>query len=131
MVLPLLALPAELQALFVVLLADAATAGRLAQASQSCKELLQQRLATLREEFRLQQQARMAAYSNQRRAALLQFFRPGEGGATFVCNAHAMAGGTPCGMRLRARGSLSVLFNHLRNYHSAEYTSLMLMLGEM
>jgi len=37
MVLPLLTLPAELQALFTLLLADWTTAGRLAQASHECK----------------------------------------------------------------------------------------------
>ena len=30
-----------------------------------------------------------------------------------------------------ARLRLNVLFNHLRNHHSAEYTALMLMLEEM
>ena len=46
MVLSLLELPPELQALFVLRLADAATAGRLAQASHTCKELLEQRPAS-------------------------------------------------------------------------------------
>ena len=72
MVLPLLALPPELQALFVLLLADVAIAGRLAQASQACKELQQQRLASLREERQLAAQARMVAYSTKKRAFVLR-----------------------------------------------------------
>ena len=120
MVLALLELPPELQSLFVLRLADVATAGRLAQASHSCKELLQQRLVDLREERRLAEAARVAALAAARRAALLQFFQPGQGVDEYHCIAHAMAGGTPCGRRLRTRGSLSVLINHLRTFHSAE-----------
>ena len=40
-----------------------------------------------------------------------------------------MAGGTPCGCRIRVRGgSLTVLMNHLMRYHAAEYSALMLQL---
>ena len=60
MVLPLLTLPEELQAHFVLLLADVMTAGRLARSSRACKRLVQHRLAALveakRNELRERQQ---------------------------------------------------------------------------
>ena len=59
MVMPLLELPPELQALFVLRLADAAIGGRLAQTCKYCKELLEQRLGALREEHRLAAQAQI------------------------------------------------------------------------
>ena len=85
MVLPLLTLPAELQALFVVLLADAATAGRLAQASHACKALLKQRLVALHEEHRLAAQARMYAIRNRKRIAVMKLFEKVDGGALHRC----------------------------------------------
>ena len=128
MVLPLLELLPELQALFVALLADAATAGRLAQANKHCKELLEQRLAALQEERRLAKQAHEEARRQRKRAALLQFFEEVDGGAAYDCKAHIMAGGTPCGRRLRParNGSLNVLMRHLECYHSHEYGVLMM-----
>ena len=61
MVLPLLTLPAELQAHFVLLLADVMTAGRLARSSRTCKQLVQHRLAALVEAKR--NELRVAAAS--------------------------------------------------------------------
>ena len=133
MVLPLLALPGELQALFALLLADATTAGRLAQASRSCKELLRQRLVDLRQERRLAEQARMEAQRRRKHAAVLEHFEAIDGGAFYECKAHSMAGGTPCGQRLHVprSGSVMVLMKHMQCYHSAEYSALMLTLEQM
>ena len=127
MVLPLLTLPAELQALFVVLLADAATAGRLAQASHACKALLQQRLVALHEEHRLAAQARMYAIRNRKRIAVMKLFEKVDGGALHRCKSHNVAFGTPCGRLLRVprSGSLQVLMKHLQQFHAAEYSALM------
>ena len=126
--LPLLALPPELQALFVLLLVDATTAGRLAQASKHCKKLLEQRLAALHEDRRLAQQARKKARRQREREALLELFEEVDGGAFYNCKAHAVAGGTPCGCRLRSEhGSVRVttrMWHHLQGYHPAEYTAL-------
>ena len=72
MLLPLLDLAPELQSLFVLLLVDTATAGRLAQASSACKELLQHRLDELREERRGVEQARMEE-TKQRTGSALPF----------------------------------------------------------
>jgi len=133
MALPLLTLPAELQALFAQLLVDATTAGRLAQASRACQRVLLQRLVQLREERRLAAQAQMAAMRQQKRAAVLEFFEAIDGGAFYRCKAHTVAFGTPCGKQLRAprSGSLSVLMQHLQHYHAAEYGALMLTLEQM
>lgn len=133
MVLPLLELVPELQEHFVLLLVDAATAGRLAQASQACKQLLQPRLIELRKERRLAAQAQMEARRQQRRAALLEFYEQIGSGTVYRCKAHTMAGGTPCGRQLRVprSGSLQVLMQHLSHYHSAEYASLKLALEMM
>ena len=132
MVLPLLELPPELQALFVLRLADAAIAGRLAQTSKYCKELLKQRLAALREERRLAAQAQMEARRQRKQAALLEFFEAVDGGPFHRCKAHVLAMGTPCGKQLRVprSGSLQVFFSHLQRFHSAEYTALMLQLAQ-
>lgn len=133
MVLPVLELMPELQALFVLRLADAATAGRLAQTSKYWKELLEQRLAALREERRLAAQAQMEAQRQQKRAALLEFFEAVDGGPIHRCKAHVLAMGTPCGRQLRMpnSGSLIVFMSHLQRFHSAEYTALMLQLAQM
>ena len=74
MVLPLLSLPAELQALFALLLDDWTTAGRLAQASHACKLLLQQRLGELREKRRLAARTQLQAQRQPKHTVLLQFF---------------------------------------------------------
>jgi len=127
MVLPLLELVPELQAHFMLLLADAATAGRLAQTSHACNLLLQQRLVELREE-RLAARAQLQAQRQRKHTALLQFFEAVDGGAYHKCKAHAMAGGTPCGKRLRASSSLATtnrrLVLHLRDCHAPEYGML-------
>ena len=133
MVLPLLKLMPELQALFVLRLADAAIAGRLAQTSKYCKELLEQRLGALREERRVAAQARMEALRQQKRAALLELFEAVDGGPFHRCKAHVLAMGTPCGRLLRMphSGSLTVFMSHLQRFHSAEHTALMLQLSQM
>ena len=139
----LLTLPPELQLLFVELLvaADLVAAGRLAQASVACKQLLQHPLAALLEKRRLAQQARMEAQRQRQRAAMLEFFTPSLCGLFLQCNAHAMAGGTPCGRAIRAardayspRSASSMhqaLIAHLQNFHSAEYGAFMLSLQDM
>jgi hypothetical protein len=128
MVLPLLELVPELQAHFVLLLADAATAGRLAQTSHACKLLLQQRLVELHDERRLAARAQLQAQRQRKHTALLQFFEAVDGGAYHTCKAHAMDGGTPCGKRLRASSSLATtnrrLMLHLRDCHATEYGML-------
>ena len=133
MALPLLTLPDELQAHFALLLVDATTAGRLAQANRACQRLLLQRLVQLREERRLRQQAQMAAMRQRKRAAVLECFEAIDGGAFYHCKAHTVAFGTPCGKQLRAprSGSLSLLMRHLQHYHPAEYGALMLILQQM
>ena len=76
MALPLLTQPAELQAHFVLLLADVMTAGRLAQSSRTCKQLVQHRLAALveakRNELRVAAASRYGAGS--RSAAVCAHF---------------------------------------------------------
>ena len=125
MVLPLLSLPAELKALFALLLDDWTTAGRLVQASHACKLLMQQRLVELREKRRLAARTQLQAQRQRKHTVLLQFFEAVDGGAYHNCKAHAMAGGTPCGKRLRASSSLAttnkLLMLHLRNYHATVY----------
>ena len=135
MVLPLLTLPPELQALFVVLLVDETTAGRLAQGSRACKQLVQQHLIEFQEERRLAAEARKAAKRQQRRAALFDLFEEADGGAFYTCKVHAVAGGTPCGRQLRiARQNLKVstlMLAHLARYHVAEYTALKILLEQL
>ena len=87
MALPLLTLPDELQAHFALLLVDATTAGRLAQANRACQRMLLQRLVQLREERRLRQQAQMAAMRQRKRAAVLECFEAIDGGAFYRCKA--------------------------------------------
>ena len=81
MVLSLLELPPELQALFVLRLADVATAGRLARASHTCKELLQARLEVLKEQRRLAAQQAAQARLERKRAMIISCFEPLEEGA--------------------------------------------------
>ena len=134
MVLPILLLPAELQALFVLVLADERTAGRLAQASHECKQLLpQQCLVQIREAHRLAEKAQMEARRQRKRAVVLELFEAVDGGPFHVCKANAMTGGTPCGKRLHVArsGSLQVLMRHLASFHSAEYSALMLTLEQI
>ena len=133
MVLPLLTLPAELQALFVLLLADVTTAGQLAQGSRACQRLLLQRLVQLRQERRLAAQAQMEAMRQRKRAAILECFEAVDGGVFYRCKVHTVAFGTPCGKQLRAprSGSLQVLMSHMQHYHSSEYGALMLTLEQM
>ena len=88
MVLPLLSLPVELQALFALLLVDSTTAGRLAQASHACKVLLRHRLEVLHEE-RLAAQARMQAMRQRKRAAVLELFEAVDDGPSYRCKAHS------------------------------------------
>jgi hypothetical protein len=128
MVLPLLELVPELQALFVALLVDATTAGRLAQASRVCKELLKPRLVALRAGLRLAAQARREELRQRKRAAVLQLFEVVDGGAFYRCMAHVWSGGTPCGKHLHVArsGSLSRLMCHLQQYHADEYRAAML-----
>ena len=75
----------------------------------------------------------MEAMRQRKRAALLEHFEAVDEGAFYACKAHAMAGGTPCGRRLRIprSGSLQVLVQQLQCYHAAEYGALMLALENM
>jgi hypothetical protein len=133
MVLPLHTLPADVQELFARLLADATTAGRLAQASRACQQLLLQRLIDLCEERRLAAQAQMEARRQRKRAAVIQCFEAIDGGAFYRCKAHNVAFGTLCGKQLRAprSGSLQVLMSHMQHKHPAEYGALMFTLEHM
>ena len=137
MVLPLLTLPPELQALFVVLLVDETTAGRLAQGSRACKQLVQQRLVEFQEERRLAAEARKAAKRQQRRAALFDLFEEADGGALHLqgtcCGwwnakwppaAHRPA--EPEGQQLS-----TLMLAHLARYHVAEYTALKILLEQL
>ena len=73
MVLRMRALPLELQANVVQLLDDVTTAGRLAQASHSCKQLLQQLLAIFTEAKRNEVEAKR----NELRAAAASRYTAG------------------------------------------------------
>jgi hypothetical protein len=119
---------ARAAALFVALLVDATTAGRLAQASRVCKELLKPRLVALRAGLRLAAQARREELRQRKRAAVLQLFEVVDGGAFYRCMAHVWSGGTPCGKHLHVArsGSLSRLMCHLQQYHADEYRAAML-----
>ena len=114
MVLPLLSLPAELQSLFVVLLVDVVTAGRLAQACSECKELLVERLLELRKERRAAEQARNEEQRTRKRNAILGCFENIDGGAYYQCK------DPRCMCRLRAtRGrDMQVLLAHLKRKHA-------------
>ena len=128
MLLPLLDFAPELQSLFVLLLVDTATAGRLAQASSACKELLQHRLDELREERRGVEQARMEETKQRKRTAILWCFEEVDGGAFYECKLLCTADGTPCGCRLRAsnRGRINVLSlkAHLECKHAALFAMM-------
>ena len=65
MVLPLLALPAELQASVMRLVSDVTTAGRLAQASRVCGQLLQHFIEAKRNELRAAAASRHMAGSQR------------------------------------------------------------------
>ena len=126
MVLSLLELPPELQALFVLRLADVATAGRLARASHTCKELLQARLEVLKEQRRLAAQQAAQARLERKRAMIISCFEPLEEGAiVFRCITHRQAWGTtPCRCTLKIphdRLKLSSMLNHIKNRHPTEY----------
>ena len=143
MVLRLLELVPELQALFVALLVDVTTAGRLAQASLACKVLLQQRLIVLREERRLAEQARMSAMRERKRTAVLELFEAVDGEALYRCKAPTFTSGamvttiSTCGQLLcpavvpHTTDSSQVLVSHLMCHHSAEFRALMLQLQQM
>ena len=130
----MLTLPPELQALFVLLLVDATTAGRLAQASRHCKKLLEQQLAALHEDRRLAQQARKKArrQSASAKPSSSCLRKPTAGPFTTARHMQWLwelgCGGTPCGCRLRSEhGSVRVttrMWHHLQGYHPAEYTAL-------
>ena len=87
--------------------------------------LLQQHLVELREKRRLAARTQLQAQRQRKHTVLLQFFEAVDGGAYHNCKAHAMAGGTPCGKRLRATSSLATtnrrLMLHLRDYHATVY----------
>ena len=70
MVLPLLDLPEALQQEVAEKVPNATTVGRLAQASQLCKRLLQARLAALKEQRRLAEQAAQARRDRKRNTTL-------------------------------------------------------------
>ena len=133
MVQHMLELSPELQALIMAQLVDATTAGRLGQASRTCRLLVQQRLKELCEAQRLAMQTQMEVQRQQKRDALLQLFEPTNGGNTYRCRAHTVAFGTPCGKQLCVprSGSLQVLWHHLKVYHPAEFGALKITLGQM
>ena len=121
MVLPLLSLPAELQSLFVVLLVDVVTAGRLAQDCSECKELLVERLLELRKERRAAEQARNEEQRTRKRNAILGCFENIDGGAYYQCK------DPRCMCRLRAtRGrDMQVLLAHLKRTHNSVLVQLL------
>lgn len=134
MVLPLLALPPELQAVVVKKVTDTATAGRLAQASRASYRLGTRRLVEIREERRLAALARMAAQQQRKREALLELFEEVDGGACYRCKAHTMTGGTPRGSLLRTRAGryvAPILMKHLQCCHAAEYSALKMMMDAL
>ena len=137
MVLRMLALPLELQADVVRLLDDVTTAGRLAQASHSCKQLLQQRLATFIEAKRNELEAkrnelRAAAASRytagSRRAAIHAHFERTTDAVPFhyrcwcTASGHTGAIPRPCALVLVDRHSR--VPSHLRHMHPEVHAAL-------
>ena len=132
MVLPLLTLPEELQAHFVLLLTDVMTAGRLARSSRTCKRLVQHRLAALVEAKRneLREAAASKYGAGTRRAAICAHFERLDA-ATHIryrcwCPRATPAGAAepathrPCAIVLvdhHGRGLPVNLVSHLRRYH--------------
>ena len=126
----MLELPEALQQHLADRVPDAMTAGRLAQASQACRKLLQPRLHVLTEERRLAaEQAAQAAQArrDRKREVILSCFEPLEEGAiVYRCIIHQTAmGATPCRCTLRFQPSLRnmipVMLNHIRHAHPAQY----------
>lgn len=145
----LLTLAPELQLLFVELLvvADLVAAGRLAQVSVACKQLLQHpplcRCASRRTPLGAASPDGSPARTPACRCSgVLCTFSVRPFLSLFLhCNAHAMAGGTPCGRAIRAardahspRSASSLrkeLIAHMQKFHAAEYGALILSLQEM
>jgi hypothetical protein len=124
MVLLLMELPDGLQQLFAELMSDAATVGRLAQASQACKELLQPRLEALKQAQRLAAAEAAQARGNQKREAIMACFEPLEEGAiVYRCIIHQGAmGTTPCRQTLKVtHNKLGYMLNHIKRFHPAQY----------
>ena len=100
MVLLLLALPLDLQAVVVQKVADTATAGRLVQASRAGYRLGLRRAVVLREERRAAEQALIKEARQRKRNGILVCFdglSRRTGGAFYQCKVPTFAGGTPCG----------------------------------
>ena len=119
-------LPDALQHYFVTQLSNETTAGRLAQASQACKLLLQVSLEALKEKRRLLAEQRAQARRDQKHDLILSCFEPLEEGAiVYRCIIHRAAmGATPCRCTLRitpGRNKLAVMRNHLQYAHPAQY----------
>jgi hypothetical protein len=134
MVLPILSLPAELQAFFLLLLDDERTAGRLAQASREFKQRLpQQRLLQIREARRLAEQAQMEARRQRKRAAVLGHFEAVDG--VHICKVRSRFSpfGSKCGQcfRVPPSGQLAEIMSHMRHHHPAEYGALIMLLEQM
>ena len=134
MVIPLLELPEALQPNFASCPTPPTTAGRLAQASQFCKELLQARLAELKEQHRLAAEQVAQARRDRKFDLILSCFEPLEEGAiVFRCITHSLAcGTTPCRCSLKVphdRLKLSLMLNHIKTRHPTEYSIVSLMFG--
>ena len=134
MVLRMLDLPEALQRHFVEQLADATTAGRLAQANQDCKELLRRRLEALKEERRLAAEQAAQARRQRKNNAILSCFEPlEEGSVVYRCIIHhTFTSSTPCSRTLRVpqeRRKLPILLNHIMHAHPAEYGIITALLG--
>ena len=102
------------------------TAGRLAQASQVCKELLQARLAELKEQRSLAAEQAAQALRDRKRDLILSCFEPLEEGAiVYRCIIHHQTWGTtPCRSTLKVpyeRVKLPLMLRHLQTVHPTEY----------
>ena len=98
MVLPLLEVPTAVEFCVAAVRRHDSTAGRLAQASQVCKELLQARLAELKEQRSLAAVQAAQALRDRKRDLILSCSEPLEEGAiVYRCIIHHQAWGTtPC-----------------------------------
>ena len=78
------------------------------------------------------EQAQKEARRERKQAAVLNLFEAVDGGPFYVCKAHTLTSGTPCGRQLRvpSSGSSRVLTSHLQRYHPGEYGVLMMLLEQ-
>ena len=122
----MLELPEALQQHFAEQVPDAMTAGRLAQASQACKLLLQPRLGAIAEARRLAAEEAAKARRNRKRDLILSCFEQAvdHGDNLYRCTTHAHTDATPCHCVLKLRNGdsgLSRFLNHLKQMHPAQY----------